>query len=257
MAPVPRPYYNSNYHNCILHSIPMVPLHFCYQFYACLGVLTLFGGVSVLALALMTLYEVGGVEIVFALCLACLYGLLTLLLPPWPSARHFNEEVVLSHAEIAAAHLYIQQHQEQEHQEQVPEHFQPQQPLQFQQPIPSQWRMGGRSKRRQQRRLAIDTYQLEAKNGCHAKLLLPSNSSSCCPICLHNFAEGDRVTEGRHCKHVFHHDCLAIWLCKSPSCPYCRHDLEVSDSEDADKLEESHKTGIWGIFDGVLDSIYT
>jgi Ring finger domain len=202
------------------------------------------------------LYEVGGVEIVFALCLACLYGLLTLLLPPWPSARQLTEEV-LSHPE--AEHHYLQQQQQQDHQEHVPEQFQQHHQLQYQPPPPppplSQWRVGGRSKRR--RRLAIDTYRLEAKNGCHAKLLISSNLSSCCPICLHNFAEGDKVTEGRHCKHVFHHDCLAVWLCKSPSCPYCRHDLEVSDSEDAGKLEESHKTGIWNIFDGVLDSIYT
>ena len=151
------------------HPSSMVPLHFCYQFYACLFVLTLFGGISVLALALMTLYEIGGVELVFALCLSCFYGLLKLMLPPWPDSN-----------------LASYQHQQQKHAK------------------------GCVSKMC----LAIDTYCLETKavaslNGVDCDESSSQNDTSdseasCCPICLVNFSEGDFVTQGRFCGHLFH-----------------------------------------------------
>ena len=198
------------------YPLSMVPLHFCYQFYACLFVLTLFGGVSILALALMTLYEVGGVELVFALCLACFYGLLKLLLPPWPMAH------LMTHSEF-------RQHQQQ----------------QFSYD-------GSDDNIMKHKRLAIDTYTIKTDAD---KVLNSNGTSSCCPICLHTFSAGDVVTEGRACGHVFHQDCLAIWLGKSSSCPYCRDDLELHDSDMT--KEGAHKNGVWGIFDGVFDSIYT
>ena len=239
------------------HPSSMVPLHFCYQFYACLFVLTLFGGISVLALALMTLYEIGGVELVFALCLSCFYGLLKLMLPPWPDSN------------LTSYH----HHQQQRH------------------------AIGCVSKMC----LAIDTYCLETKaaqslNGVDCDGSSNQNDSSdseasCCPICLVNYSDGDFVTQGRFCGHLFHEgksrrkkqiggyeclsikyviwimnslfkpfliptlflsECLSIWLAKSPSCPYCRCDFEIPETE----TKRVSKNGVWGIFDGVFDSIY-
>ena len=48
-------------------------------------------------------------------------------------------------------------------------------------------------------------------------------------------------------------DCLSVWLAKSPSCPYCRCDFVLPEPE---MKREGSKSGAWGIFDGVFDSIY-
>ena len=175
----------------------MVPVQFCYQFYACLLVVALFGGVSVLAIALMTLYGIGGVELVFTLCFLCFYGLIRLLLPPW----YANRESMFS-----------------------------QQQFEF-----------------EKMQLAIETYKLEEKEEVIA-------SCSCCPICLHDFSEGDTLTMSVICGHVFHKDCLDMWLPKSASCPYCRQDLKRR-CENGDP-SNINKNGAWGIFDGVFDSVY-
>ena len=34
--------------------------------------------------------------------------------------------------------------------------------------------------------------------------------------------QGDVISHGRHCHHIFHNECLTLWLQKQPSCPCCR-----------------------------------
>jgi hypothetical protein len=173
----------------------MFPLQLCAQFYACMVVVSLFGGIVLLVLALLTVYGMGGVELLFTLCFIGLYGLARiLLLPPW-SASPYS---IFS------------------------------------------------SNEKQQKLFAVDTYTLEE----HEEVTF----SSCCSICLHNFKAKDRLTMGRVCGHVFHQDCLAMWLPKSTSCPYCRHDLE--DRCTSGSPSDVHKSGAWGIFDGLFDSVY-
>ncbi|XBI20049.1 RING-H2 finger protein ATL66 [Aegilops tauschii subsp. strangulata] len=46
-----------------------------------------------------------------------------------------------------------------------------------------------------------------------------------CPICLGEFADGERVKALPRCGHCFHPECVDAWLCSHPSCPLCRGSL--------------------------------
>ena len=70
---------------------------------------------------------------------------------------------------------------------------------------------------------AIDHFTLTEKQEIHI--------SRCCPICLCNWVAGNELVMGRTCGHVFHRDCLNMWLSRSTSCPCCRRDLEASDPD--------------------------
>jgi Ring finger domain len=41
-------------------------------------------------------------------------------------------------------------------------------------------------------------------------------------IIMHKIDDGDVISHGKHCHHLFHNDCLTLWLQKQPSCPCCR-----------------------------------
>lgn len=41
-------------------------------------------------------------------------------------------------------------------------------------------------------------------------------------IIMHTIDDGDVISHGKHCHHLFHNDCLTLWLQKQPSCPCCR-----------------------------------
>ncbi|XVF46116.1 hypothetical protein PTKIN_Ptkin03bG0000900 [Pterospermum kingtungense] len=43
-----------------------------------------------------------------------------------------------------------------------------------------------------------------------------------CPICLGEFAEGEKVGVLPMCRHGFHARCIDIWLLSNSSCPLCR-----------------------------------
>lgn len=42
-----------------------------------------------------------------------------------------------------------------------------------------------------------------------------------CSICMDEVNIGEEVTE-LPCKHWFHHQCVAAWLCEHNTCPHCR-----------------------------------
>ncbi|KAJ0975494.1 hypothetical protein J5N97_017459 [Dioscorea zingiberensis] len=46
-----------------------------------------------------------------------------------------------------------------------------------------------------------------------------------CPICLGDFADGDKVRVLPKCSHGFHVHCIDTWLGSHSSCPTCRHSL--------------------------------
>lgn len=46
-----------------------------------------------------------------------------------------------------------------------------------------------------------------------------------CPICLGEFADGEKVRVLPKCNHGFHVWCIDKWLAAHSSCPTCRHSL--------------------------------
>ena len=42
-----------------------------------------------------------------------------------------------------------------------------------------------------------------------------------CPVCLAEIETADKKTQ-LVCKHIFHENCVAIWLKRNPTCPACR-----------------------------------
>ncbi|KAJ4772037.1 RING-H2 finger protein ATL72 [Rhynchospora pubera] len=58
-----------------------------------------------------------------------------------------------------------------------------------------------------------------------------------CPICLGDFADGEKVRVLPKCHHGFHVRCIDTWLAAHPSCPTCRS--SIVDRTDDDKGEAS------------------
>ncbi|CAM9881586.1 unnamed protein product [Ectocarpus sp. 12 AP-2014] len=51
-----------------------------------------------------------------------------------------------------------------------------------------------------------------------------------CAICLGQYATGEEV-HVLPCLHIFHAECLDVWIRGHPSCPYCKGDLNVIPQE--------------------------
>ena len=45
-----------------------------------------------------------------------------------------------------------------------------------------------------------------------------------CPICLESFEHMDAIYL-TNCIHVYHYECLGLWVVNSPICPICRYRL--------------------------------
>ncbi|XP_051129089.1 RING-H2 finger protein ATL16-like [Andrographis paniculata] len=43
-----------------------------------------------------------------------------------------------------------------------------------------------------------------------------------CAVCLNEFHGGDKLRILPNCAHIFHIDCIDVWLQNSPDCPLCR-----------------------------------
>jgi hypothetical protein len=48
-----------------------------------------------------------------------------------------------------------------------------------------------------------------------------------CLICLNDFDEGDeiRASKNTECRHIFHKECMTVWLKNKNECPICRQDF--------------------------------
>jgi hypothetical protein len=43
-----------------------------------------------------------------------------------------------------------------------------------------------------------------------------------CPICLEVLVHGAICSEVPACRHLFHRDCIALWMRSKSTCPLCR-----------------------------------
>lgn len=48
-----------------------------------------------------------------------------------------------------------------------------------------------------------------------------------CAICMEDFKEGESCRILSQCKHVFHPNCIYIWLKKQHACPICRRSTSI------------------------------
>jgi E3 ubiquitin-protein ligase ATL10/75/76/77/78 len=61
-----------------------------------------------------------------------------------------------------------------------------------------------------------------------------------CPICLGDFADGEKVRVLPKCHHGFHVWCIDTWLSSHQSCPTCRH-LIVDRTDDVKRESSSQQ----------------
>jgi hypothetical protein len=49
----------------------------------------------------------------------------------------------------------------------------------------------------------------------------PELGDSICSLCLEDYREEEKITR-LHCTHVYHLDCIKVWVLRSNCCPLCR-----------------------------------
>jgi len=63
-----------------------------------------------------------------------------------------------------------------------------------------------------------------------------------CVICLDSYESGESIAWGKadQCHHIFHEECISLWLLQHDECPLCRTNLfEYTDGEDKGNLIET------------------
>ena len=70
----------------------------------------------------------------------------------------------------------------------------------------------------------------------------------CCPICLQDYSQDDKVVTLNRCKHQMHSSCAQQWLQVKPSCPVCRTSALNHEANDADDISISTDTEYGGSY---------
>ena len=52
------------------------------------------------------------------------------------------------------------------------------------------------------------------------------SENTLCSICLNEFNQNERVAQLPACKHLFHSECVRLWLNTHLECPYCRSNVK-------------------------------
>ncbi|CAL0311809.1 unnamed protein product [Lupinus luteus] len=60
-----------------------------------------------------------------------------------------------------------------------------------------------------------------------------------CAICLLQFEDDSMLRFLTVCSHIFHQECIDIWLCSNKTCPVCRKDLDSAIGEALNSHEQS------------------
>lgn len=54
-----------------------------------------------------------------------------------------------------------------------------------------------------------------------------NDENKICSICLEEYKNNDKIKK-LDCNHIFHSECVKIWLSNKTTCPICRTDLRQS-----------------------------
>ncbi|CAN4120505.1 unnamed protein product [Withania somnifera] len=57
-----------------------------------------------------------------------------------------------------------------------------------------------------------------------------------CAVCLNEFQENDKLRVIPNCAHIFHIDCIDVWLQNNANCPLCRNSISSSTTTRNTKL---------------------
>ena len=57
-----------------------------------------------------------------------------------------------------------------------------------------------------------------------------NNNDLVCSICLDEFEEDQNLSEFKECKHLFHKECIEQWIQTKGTCPMCRHEMDLQQS---------------------------
>ncbi|KAG9129695.1 hypothetical protein Leryth_024766 [Lithospermum erythrorhizon] len=52
-----------------------------------------------------------------------------------------------------------------------------------------------------------------------------------CSVCLNEFQENEKLRSIPNCAHIFHIDCIDVWLQNNANCPLCRNSITISATE--------------------------
>jgi len=75
-----------------------------------------------------------------------------------------------------------------------------------------------------------------------------NNGTGRCAVCLEEFGDGGEATE-LPCKHCFHgEECVKPWLRMHNSCPVCRYEMPVEDTDYEEKRKQRMES--WGVPEG-------
>uniref|UniRef100_A0ACD5YQ95 Uncharacterized protein n=1 Tax=Avena sativa TaxID=4498 RepID=A0ACD5YQ95_AVESA len=62
-------------------------------------------------------------------------------------------------------------------------------------------------------------------SGTEGSADLESGTDKLCSVCLEDLEDGEMVRQLPTCKHLFHVECIDMWLHSHTTCPVCRCDL--------------------------------
>ncbi|KAJ8549132.1 hypothetical protein K7X08_032839 [Anisodus acutangulus] len=57
-----------------------------------------------------------------------------------------------------------------------------------------------------------------------------------CAVCLNEFQENEKLRVIPNCAHIFHIDCIDVWLQNNANCPLCRNSISSSTTTNTNKL---------------------
>ncbi|KAL3334688.1 hypothetical protein AABB24_031091 [Solanum stoloniferum] len=72
---------------------------------------------------------------------------------------------------------------------------------------------------------SIPIFQYKKREGKDAIIEERRRSSCECAVCLNDFQDNEKLRIIPSCAHIFHIDCIDVWLQKNANCPLCRTNI--------------------------------